>query len=108
MPLLLIETINWSEIVSNKNWNGNISSLPSEFVEKLLEMLSRPDVIAVRLGITGKGIQPNYQLIHVDRSVTTMNGANHQKFDGVDVFEESNITEPLTRCDITKMLLSGN
>ncbi|MCU6666104.1 hypothetical protein [Silvania hatchlandensis] len=93
--------------MNNKVWDGKISSLPAEFKTQLLGMLDRPDVIAVRLGITGKGIQPNYQLIHVDNSVTTMNGANHKKFERADEFDETNITAPLTRCDITTMILTG-
>ena len=64
-------------------------------------------IVAVRLGITGKGIQPNYQLIHTDHSVTTINGANHEKYDGADEFKGTNITEPLTRSDITRMILTG-
>jgi len=46
-------------MMSNKVWHGKISSLPAEFKTQLLGMLNRPDVIAVRLGITGKGIQLN-------------------------------------------------
>ena len=93
--------------MSNKVWDGKISSLPAEFKTRLLGMLDRPDVIAVRLGITGKGIQPNYQLIHVDNSVTTMNGSNHKKFERAEEFDETNITAPLTRNDITMMILTG-
>lgn len=107
MPLLFIEYVNRSDTMSNKNWDGNVSSLSGEFQTELLGKLSQPDVVAVRLGITGKGIQPNYQLIHTDHSVTTINGANHEKYDGADEFKDTNITEPLTRSDITRMILTG-
>lgn len=93
--------------MSDKLWDGNVASLPGDFKNTLLGMLNRPDVVAVRLGLTGKGIQPNYQLIHTDNTVTAMNGANHKKFERADEFDESNITGPLTRSDITRMILSG-
>ncbi|QZN97798.1 hypothetical protein [Symbiopectobacterium purcellii] len=87
--------------------DGNILTLPDEFKRKLFGMLDRPDVSAIRLGRTGKGIQPNYQLVHHDGSVTTIDGSNHLKYTGKDQFIESNLHEALTRNDITRMILSG-
>ncbi|WP_064553946.1 hypothetical protein [Buttiauxella noackiae] len=93
--------------MSDNTWDGNVATLPKDYVQTLLGMLDKNDVLAVRLGLTGKGIRPNYQLIHIDNSVTAMNGANHKKFENVEEFDISRISEPLTRCDITKMLLNG-
>ncbi len=91
--------------MNNKVWDGNIATLPKSYIQVLLGMLSKNDVVAVRIGLTGKGIQPNYQLVHPNGSVTAMNGSNHKKFERVDEFDDSRISEPFTRSDFTRMLL---
>lgn len=54
----------------------------------------------VRLGITGEGIQPNYQVIFENGIIRTINGANHAEFTRTDEFDETKLSEPFTYEDI--------
>ncbi|MEQ4532338.1 MAG: hypothetical protein ABN478_13700 [Mixta sp.] len=88
-------------------WDGDIHHLPKSYVLDVRNIIDKPEIVGVRFGITGKGIQPNYQIVYIDGSLQTMSGQNHRQFKNVDEFKQGNISPLYTLGELQAVLLGG-
>ncbi|WP_095151873.1 hypothetical protein [Pseudomonas sp. Irchel s3b5] len=55
----------------------------------------------LKLGTTGTGLKPHYQVTHPKCKPIAFNGLSHKRFDGAEVFDEDNLSRPFTYVEIT-------
>lgn len=71
----------------------NLPQLGLIFLRTVLDNM-REEGATVRLGNTGQGIKPNYQ-IHFSNTISiSFSGLSHERFNGSNTFEEKNLSEP--------------
>lgn len=65
----------------------------------LVHMRGRPESF-VRLGETGQGVQPNYQVTFPNGVTRTLRGSSHEAFEQADAFNEDRISRPFSLAQI--------
>lgn len=79
------------------DWNeGNLNSLGRVFLRRVLENMRHFEGSSVRLGETGTGVQPNYQVTFPNGNVLTFRGSSHDSFEQADAFNDSRISQSFT------------
>jgi rRNA pseudouridine-1189 N-methylase Emg1 (Nep1/Mra1 family) len=78
----------------------NISDLGKVFLQKILSNMRGYSDSRVRIGETGEGIQPNYQVTFPNKNVLTICGASHKKFSDVDKFKQTKISRSFDYAEI--------
>ncbi|ENA26540.1 hypothetical protein HMPREF1487_09581 [Pseudomonas sp. HPB0071] len=82
-------------------WNEkNLPTLGLIYLRTMRDNM-REETSTVRLGTTGKGIAPHYE-ITLASGVHKRNGLNHCLFKDNDKFDSSNLSEPFSYAQITK------
>lgn len=77
-------------------WNEeNLPQLGLIFLRTVLDNM-RKEGATVRLGNTGHGIKPNYQINLPNNRTLSFSGLSHERFNGPDAFEEKNLSEPFS------------
>ncbi len=86
--------------MSKLNWD--VKTLPTlglVFIRTVRDKMHAGS--SVRFGTTGAGIKPHYQIKHANGNVIAFNGLSHSRFDGPDVFNDANLSEPFDYSEIT-------
>ena len=86
--------------MSKEVWDGNIAKLPKDYLSKVKMMMISQCAAGVRFGITGKGVQPNYELEFAGGVAQPMSGHNHEKYRDFEEFDRTNITRLFSLSDI--------
>ena len=86
-------------------WNkDNLDHLGKKFLRHILDNMRGYEGTVVRFGLTGEGIQPNYQITFPNGIVRPINGISHKLFkkDGFDAHEFSSdrLSQPFTLLQI--------
>ncbi|WBV22945.1 hypothetical protein [Pantoea piersonii] len=79
----------------------------SGHVEGMAEAARFHKAESVRIGMTGEGIRPNYQLIDGNSNEIAINGINHQPFTRVSEFDRGRISKAYKIKDIANMRVWG-
>lgn len=104
----------------DKSWDGNFKAIPLDHFEKMksaardLAERHRPPAdpkvndkhIYIRIGMSGTGIRPNYQVELPDGHVIAINGINHHEF-GVEEFDNYRISQPYSIDQLNTMRIFG-
>jgi len=64
-----------------------VSKWASGHVEGIVESARFHKAVSVRIGMTGEGIRPNYQILDDEANEIAINGINHQPFIRVSEFD---------------------
>lgn len=68
--------------MNNLEWNeNNLSTLGRVFLRNVLDNMRGREESLVRLGETGQGIQPNYQVTFPNGVIRTIRGSLHDAFE---------------------------
>lgn len=73
----------------------NLPQLGLIFLRTVLDNM-REEGATVRLGNTGQGIKPNYQVRFPNTVSISFSGLSHERFHGPATFEEKNLSEPFS------------
>jgi hypothetical protein len=93
MPLVgIVSGIEWGE--------DNLHTLGRVFLRQVLENMRGREESVVRLGETGQGVQPNYQVTFPNGVVRTLRGSSHKAFEQADEFDATRISEPFTLAQV--------
>lgn len=84
-----------------------VSKWVSGHVEGMAEAARFHKAESVRIGMTGEGIRPNYQLIDDKSNEIAINGINHQPFMRVSEFERGRISKAYKIEEIIRMRVWG-
>ncbi|AUY24530.1 MAG: hypothetical protein E6X23_02195 [Mixta calida] len=79
----------------------------SGHIEGIIEAARFHNAETVRIGMTGEGIRPNYQLITDKNSLIAINGINHQPFSRVSEFDEKRISKAYSIEQLINMRVWG-
>lgn len=104
----------------NKTWDGNFRDIPLDHFEKmkskarqLAEIKIKPSDekvkdknIFIRIGMSGTGVRPNYQVELPNGLVIAINGINHEVF-GVEEFDRNWISKPYSIEHLNNMRMFG-
>lgn len=104
----------------DKTWSGNFSDIPLDHFEKMKaaarslaerrrkveEAKPNDKNIFIRIGMSGTGIRPNYQVELPNGRVIAVNGINHEEF-GVEQFDNYNISRPYSIEQLNSMRMFG-
>jgi hypothetical protein len=100
----------------NKDWDGNFRDIPLDHFEKmkstarmLAKVKKQPEddkKIFIRIGLSGTGVRPNYQVELFNSAVTPINGINHEAF-GVEEFDRQWVSKRYSIDDLNTMRLFG-
>lgn len=87
--------------MSKIEWReDNLHTLGRVFLRRLLENMRNYEESVVRLGETGQGIQPNYQVTFPNGHVNTLRGASHELFEQAEEFDATRISKPFTLAQV--------
>lgn len=89
------------------NAKMEVSKWVSGHVEGMAEAARFHKAELVRIGMTGEGIRPNYQLIADMGNEIAINGINHQPFTRVSEFDEGRISKVYRIEEIVRMRVWG-
>lgn len=84
-------------------WNGeNIHILPCDYMSKVIENIRNRHGINsfVKFGLTGKGVEPNYQVIDYKGGVFTYNGRSHDFDINTELYSENNLSRKFSYDDL--------
>lgn len=85
------------------NWTEqNLTSLGSFFLRNVRDHMRGDEGATVRFGVTGIGVQPNYQITFSNGVVRTIRGSSHEAFNQADEFQEDRISDPFTLAAIQR------
>ncbi|UCZ80941.1 hypothetical protein LHL03_07365 [Pectobacterium carotovorum] len=104
----------------DKLWDGNFKDIPLDHFEKMKstarDLAERrktsddPKVndknIFIRIGLSGTGVRPNYQVELPNGRVIAINGINHEEF-GVEEFDSYWISRPYSIEQLNTMRIFG-
>ena len=91
--------------MSYLEWDlDNIIMLGKLFLRNVESNMNNYEDSTVRFGITGKGIQPNYEITYPKGTIHIFSGASHKIYHSVDKFNKSRISEPFTFSQIQEAL----
>ena len=81
-------------IGENMIWNNTeiANKLRGDFLTKVIENMRIYPEPMVRFGITGEGIQPNYEIISESKSYTYL-GSNHQPNETIKKYDDDKLSE---------------
>jgi predicted HNH restriction endonuclease len=86
-------------------WNEEqLMRLGNDFLNQVLVNMTDDNSSVVRLGATGKGIRPNYQITYSNGSSVAFSGINHKPDSRSSIFDETKISEPFTYESISELL----
>ncbi len=99
-----------------KDWDGNFRDIPLDHFEKmksaarmLAKVKKQPEddkKIFLRIGLSGTGVRPNYQVELFNGSITPINGINHEAF-GVEEFARQRVSKRYSIDDLNTLRLFG-
>ena len=89
------------------NYKMEVSKWVSGHVEGIAKAARFHKAESVRIGMTGEGIRPNYQLIDDEGNVIAINGINHQPFTRISEFDEGRISKAYRIDEIVRMRVWG-
>lgn len=92
-----------AKMTTNIKWTtSNLTLLGKYFLRQVLANMREQKGAQVRLGETGKGIQPNYQVTFTPERVNIIRGSSHKIYEreDIDSFYAENISDPFTYQDI--------
>jgi hypothetical protein len=88
-------------VVSGIEWReDNLHTLGRVFLRQVLGNMRELEKSVVRLGETGQGVQPNYQVTFPNGLVRTLRGSSHKAFDQTEEFNATRISEPFTLAQV--------
>lgn len=87
-----MSSIIWSE--------SNLPTLGRVFLRNMLDNMRKYEGSTVRLGETGEGVQPNYQVTFPNGVCRTIRGSSHEAFDQAEEFDSNKISEPFSRAQV--------
>lgn len=104
----------------HKTWDGNFRDIPLDHFEKMKSKARQladvnkksPDEkvkdknIFIRIGMSGTGVRPNYQVELPNGLVVAINGINHEVF-GVEEFDKNWISKPYSIEFLNNMRMFG-
>ncbi|ARB82718.1 MULTISPECIES: hypothetical protein [Yersinia] len=104
----------------DKAWDGNFRDIPADHFDKMkstarhLAEITKKTTdgkikdkdIFIRIGMSGTGVRPNYQVELPDGLVITINGINHESF-GVEEFDRHWVSKPYSIEQLNNMRISG-
>ncbi|WP_421504983.1 hypothetical protein [Erwinia rhapontici] len=104
----------------DKSWDGNFKDIPLDHFEKMKsaarDLAERrrksedPKVndknICIRIGMSGTGVRPNYQVELPNGRIIAINGINHEEF-GVEQFDSDWISQPYSIDQLNTMRMFG-
>ncbi|MED5716839.1 hypothetical protein [Enterobacter hormaechei] len=104
----------------DKAWDGNFRDIPLEHFEKMKSKartlaevkISPSDVkandknIFIRIGMSGTGVRPNYQVELPNGLVIAINGINHERF-GVEEFDKQWVSKAYSIEKLKNMRMFG-
>ncbi|MEH6386721.1 MULTISPECIES: hypothetical protein [Pseudomonas] len=70
------------------------------FLRTMLEKMRGDEGATVRLGTTGQGIRPNYQITLSGKAPRVFNGLNHEIYTGTERFDDGNLSSFFSFFDI--------
>lgn len=91
----------------DKKWGGDVLDIPFAHFEKMIstarDLTERRSMFAdtkvngenifLRIGMSGNGIRPNYQVEFSNGLAIAINGVNHEEFD-IEEFDRCRISKP--------------
>lgn len=87
--------------MSGIEWNANtLPTLGRVFLRKVIDHMRGYSESTVRLGETGQGIMPNYQVTFPNGVVRTLRGSSHDAFEQADAFSEERTSRPFSLAEI--------
>lgn len=104
----------------DKAWDGNFRDIPAdhfekmkstarhlaEITEKKIDIKVNDKNIFIRIGMSGTGVRPNYQVELPNGLVITINGINHESF-GVEEFDRHWVSKPYSIEQLNNMRMFG-
>ncbi len=91
--------------MSGIEWNeGNLHTLGRVFLRHVLEHMRGRDESTVRLGETGTGVQPNYQVTFPNGVTRALRGSSHEAFEQTEVFDDTKISQPFNLAQVRAAL----
>ena len=104
----------------DKFWDGTFKDIPLDRFEKMKSAArdlaecrktsDDPKVndknICIRIGLSGTGVRPNYQIELPKGRVIAINGINHEEF-GVEAFDSYRISRPYSIEQLNAMRIFG-
>lgn len=89
--------------MSKLKWTeAQLPELGLIFLRTIMDNMRNDERATVRLGTTGQGIKPNYQVTLPGKEPRVFNGLNHQRYVGADIFDNSNLSDAFDFSEIRK------
>lgn len=83
--------------MSGIEWQrDNLHTLGRKFLGRMLDNMRGYEGSTVRLGETGEGVQPNYQVVFPNGIARTLRGSSHKTFEQAEEFDNNRISESFT------------
>lgn len=87
--------------MSGIEWReDNLHMLGRLFLLHVLDHMRGREDSVVRLGQTGEGVQPNYQVTFPNGVTRTLRGSSHKSFDQAEEFDSDRISEPFNLAQV--------
>lgn len=80
----------------------NLHTLGGLFLRHILDNMRNIKGSTVRLGLTGEGLMPNYQVVFPNKVTRTFRGNGHGLFGDVDSFDPKRISDTFELQDIQR------
>lgn len=84
--------IEWTE--------NNLETLGRTFLRHVLDHMRNNEGAVVRLGETGIGVQPNYQVTFSNGVTRVLRGSSHKAYEQADEFDAEKISAPFSLTQI--------
>ncbi|MFG3452553.1 hypothetical protein [Stutzerimonas stutzeri] len=89
--------------MSRLKWtDAKLPELGLIFLRTIMDNMRNDEHATVRLGTTGQGIKPNYQVTLPGMEPRVFNGLNHERYVGADEFDDSNLSDAFDFSKIRK------
>lgn len=86
--------------MSGIEWNeNNLHTLGRAFLQHVLDHMRGREASIVRLGETGTGVKPNYQVTFPNNVIRALRGSSHNAFP-IEEFDAKNISQPFTLAQV--------
>ena len=87
--------------MSRIEWKeDNLHTLGRVFLRNVLDHLRGHEGSIVRLGETGVGVQPNYQVTFPNGVTRALRGSSHEAFEQTEEFDIDRISQPFTLAQV--------
>lgn len=87
--------------MSEIEWNEEtLPTLGRVFLRNVIDHMRGRQESIVRLGETGQGVIPNYQVTFPNGVTRTIRGSSHEAFEQADAFNEERISRPFSLAEV--------